>query len=170
MTNISFDEVQPPYTSVLVVNIGAKKGEKCPNYHWIYFPKSKSGFHRVGFYSNVDISFLPEHSKNDKVSIYVEKAYLSNNKPTDEEMQQQCEKIVSELKEMKYISEVEVVDPTWIEVGYTWEYPNSNWREKALEILRQNEIYQIGRYGKWKFQGIAESIYDGFKIKEGIKV
>ena len=46
-----------PYTSVLVVNIGATKGDKCPDDHWIYTPQNKSGFHRVGFYSNVDSSF-----------------------------------------------------------------------------------------------------------------
>ena len=161
-------EISLPYTSVLVINIGAKKGEKCPNYHWIYIPKSKAGFHRVGFYSNVDSSFLPISSRKDgnRVSIYVEKAFIGGNKPDDEKLKQICNKVIEELKEWGFISEAEVVSPTWIDVAYTWQYPDSNWKEEAIKALRKYNIYQTGRYGKWKFQGIAESIRDGLEIKE----
>ncbi len=167
IAKISIDEPEPPYTSVLVINIGAKKGKKCPEYHWIYIPKSKAGFHRVGFYSNVDASFLPLLSRkdNDRVSIYVEMAFQGGTKLSDEKIKQISHSVVNELQEWKFVEEVEVVDPTWIEVAYTWEWPNSNWVEKALDILRKNDIYSIGRYGKWKFQGIAESIKDGFEVK-----
>lgn len=163
MAEIELDESSAPYTSVLVVNIGAKKEGKCPDYHWLYICQSKSGFHRVGFYSNVDSSFLPISSRenNDRVSIYVEKACKSGHKPKDEEVKKLCNDIVKELKNWGFIREAEVVDFTWIDVAYTWQYPDSNWRKKALKILRENQIYQIGRYGKWKFQGIAESIRDG---------
>ena len=68
------DAGQPaPDTSVLVVNIGAKKGNKCPDDHWLYTPESQAGFHRVGFYSNVDVSFLPKSSQkfNNRVRINV---------------------------------------------------------------------------------------------------
>lgn len=161
-----------PYTSVLVVNIGAKKGYKCPDFHWIYVPNSKAGFHRVGFYSNVESSFLPASSRkdNDRVSIYVEKAYRGEDRPTEEEVRKLCNDITHELKEWGFIDNIEVVDPTWIEVAYTWQYPDSDWREETLKILRENDIYQIGRYGKWKFQGIAESMKDGFNIKRDLKL
>lgn len=164
MTNIKLEEQPDPYTSVLVVNIGAKKGSACPDYHWLYIPKSKSGFYRIGFYSNVDNSFLPLFSQKhrDRVSIYVEKAYRRGKKPQDKEIKKICSNIVKELKDWKFIKEAEVVDPTWIEVAYTWQYPNSSWKDKAIDILKRNSIYSIGRYGKWKFQGIAESIKDGF--------
>jgi hypothetical protein len=29
-------------------------------------------------------------------------------------------------------------------------------------MLEDKGIYQIGRYGRWRFQGIADSIRDGF--------
>lgn len=166
MAEISIDELAYPYTSVLVLNIGAKKGRKCPDYHWIYIPKSKGGFYRVGFYSNVDNMFLPEYVKepNELVSIYVEKAFLGGKKPTEEEIKNIKEKIIKELIEWEFIAEIEVIDTNWIEVGYTWEYPDSNWKNKILEILFKYNIISIGRYGKWKFQGIAESIKEGLKI------
>ncbi|MEM5807223.1 MAG: FAD-dependent oxidoreductase [Candidatus Aenigmatarchaeota archaeon] len=165
MTGIELGE-KPPYTSVLVINIGAIKGEKCPDDHWVYIPRSKTGFHRVGFYSNVDEIFLPEKSRKekDRVSIYVEMAFVGGTKITEEDIKRISNSTVEELRSWRYIKEVEVVDPTWIEVAYTWEWPNSNWKAKALEVLRANNIYSTGRYGKWKFQGIAESIKDGLGV------
>ncbi|MBU2591995.1 MAG: hypothetical protein ABH867_01685 [Patescibacteria group bacterium] len=44
--------------------------------------------------------------------------------------------------------------------------PGSNWEKRALKILKKNGITQIGRYGKWRFQGIAGSIKDGLSVKE----
>ncbi|MFA5142979.1 MAG: FAD-dependent oxidoreductase [Candidatus Omnitrophota bacterium] len=156
-----------PFTSVLVVNIGAKKGERCPRDHWLYIPESKAGFHRVGFYSNVDPSFLPASSRKDnsRVSIYVEKAYLPGLRPAEDQVRVLCRDIVDELTDWKFIAEAEVVDPTWIETGYTWQYPGSEWKQKALTMLEKYGIRSTGRYGKWKFQGIAESLKDGIDIK-----
>lgn len=152
------------YTSVLVLNIGAKKGKNCPEHHWLYLPYSKSGFHRVGFYSNVDSSFLPLSSRedNDRVSIYIEKAFENGKKPTDTEIKDYSNSVVEELNNWGFIFEAEVVHPTWIDVAYTWARPGSNWKETALVKLQENNIFQIGRYGRWTFQGIAESIRDGF--------
>ena len=163
MADLTLDEPADPATSVLVINIGAKRGERCPNDHWVYIPQSRAGFHRVGFYSNVDVSFLPYSSRKaqDRVSIYVEKAYLEGQKPNESEIKALCEAVVRELQEWGWIGEVEVVDPTWIEVAYTWSWPGSRWREKALKALEEHGIYQIGRFGRWVFQGIAESIKDG---------
>jgi protoporphyrinogen oxidase len=157
-------------TSVLVLNIGAKRGSKCPSEHWLYIPDSNSGFHRVGFYSNVDVSFLPESSQkeNDRVSIYVERAYRSGEKPSDEEIALYSKTVVKELQSWKFIEEAETVDPTWIDVAYTWSWPNSNWRERTLKLLEEQSVFQVGRYGRWIFQGIAESIKDGFFVGAAI--
>lgn len=67
-----------------------------------------------------------------------------------------------ELQNWQFIKEVEeVVDPIWIDVAYTWSWPGSTWREEAIQKLKEHNIFQLGRYGQWKFQGIAESIQDG---------
>lgn len=163
---LQIDENPDCYTSVLVLNIGARRGVSCPNEHWLYIPDSDSQFHRVGLYSNVDVSFLPKSSwkDNDRVSIYVERAYPNGNKPSDEEIKLYSEAVVKELQSWGFIGEAETVDPTWIDVAYTWSYPGSKWRERALKELEKYDIYQIGRYGRWVFQGIADSIKDGFFI------
>lgn len=161
-----------PYTSVLVINIGAGKGERCPDYQWLYIPGSNAGFHRVGFYSNVDKSFLPLSSREDgnKVSIYVEVAYKGGQKPSDDEINKLCSNVVNELKEWSFISDVDVVDATWVDVAYAWKYPNSEWKERAMRILEDNRIYQVGRYGQWKSQGLVDSMKDGINIRSKLNI
>ena len=171
MTDIQPDVPADPFTSVLVLNIGAIKGQRCPQDHWLYTSDARSGFHRVGFYNNIDISFLPKSGQiqNNRVSLYVERAYPGGAKPTDHDMQQYIQNVVAELQEWQFIEEVEVCDPTWVEVAYTWAYPDSRWKEEALQALETYNIYQVGRYGRWQFQGIADSIRDGFIVGASLR-
>ena len=152
-----------PYTSVLVLNIGAARGPACPDDHWVYVPSSNSGFHRVGFYSNVSPTFLPK-SRQNHASIYVESAYPGGQKPSEEQIRTYCSSVTRELQQWGYIGDVDVIDPTWIDSAYTWSWPNSRWKGEALKLLEQQDIYQVGRYGRWIFQGIADSIRDGFIV------
>lgn len=168
---VRLPEQADPYTSVLVINLGAVRGEACPEDHWVYLPHSDAGFHRVGFYSNVDSHFLPvsHRKKNDRVSLYVERSFLGGQKPTPNEISRYCAQVVTELQTWGFIKAVEVLDTHWIEVAYTWSYPNSGWKQMALERLRQHDIIQVGRYGRWHFQGIADSIRDGMVMGEYFK-
>jgi protoporphyrinogen oxidase len=164
MTGLTVDAEPDPYSSVLVLNIGARKGPKCPGDHWYYNPDARSRFHRVGFYSNVDRSFMPESDREDEssVSIYVERGYAGGAKPGAEEIATYCDDVVEELQDWGYIGKAEVVDPTWIDVAYTWAWPGSTWRAQALRSLEEHSIYMVGRYARWTFQGLADSIRDGF--------
>ncbi len=171
MAGIETEAKADPHTAVLVLNIGAQRGAACPDDHWLYNPDAKSGFHRVGFYSNVDRSFQPKSAReaNKGVSIYVERAYRDGDKPTAAEIQAYADAVVAELQAWGYIGEVDVVDPTWIDVAYTWSYPDSVWKKEALQRLEEHGIYQIGRYGRWIFQGIADSVRDGFYAGASLK-
>jgi protoporphyrinogen oxidase len=66
------------HNSLLVLNIGAIRGRKKIDLHWIYFTESKSRFHRIGFYSNVDKDFLPESLANDENIISLCREGISN--------------------------------------------------------------------------------------------
>jgi protoporphyrinogen oxidase len=164
LSDVAAGSTADPHTSVLVLNIGARKGPRCPLDHWVYVPNSDGQFHRVGFYSNVDSGFLPVSARSEQshVCIYVEKAFLPQDRPTPQAVTAYSERVVAELQRWGFIAEVEVVHPTWIEVAYTWSWPESGWKREALRVLEQTEIYQVGRYGRWIFQGIADSIRDGF--------
>jgi protoporphyrinogen oxidase len=171
LAGLSVADRADPYTSVLVVNIGATKGAVCPQDHWVYVPSSMAGFHRVGFYSNVSPSFLPAscRSSQDRTSIYVERAYVGGEKPSDAQVRAYCDSLVRELQSWQYIRDVEVVDPTWIDSAYTWAWPGSKWRTQAMQVLEQQDIYPVGRYARWIFQGIADSIRDGFIVGTSLR-
>lgn len=151
-----------PAVSVLVMNIGAYRGPRCPQDHWVYLPKSRTGVHRVGFYSNVDPGFLPDHPRSgERVSLYVEKAYREGERPTADAVTSLGQGIAEELRDWGWITDVEVIHPTWIDVAYTWSWPGSAWRQEALQLLERHPIHQVGRFARWIFQGIADSIRDG---------
>lgn len=171
LCGLTVDDAAEPYTSVLVFNIGAIRGARCPDDHWIYVPKSRSGFHRVGFYSNVDRMFLPFEGEGsvERVSLYVESAFPGGHNASPDTIQALGEDTVQELKEWGFIDTVEVLDPTWIDVAYTWTCPGSSWKAQALALLERHDIYQVGRYGRWIFQGIADSIRDGLMVGGAFK-
>jgi protoporphyrinogen oxidase len=164
MAGMSTTATPDPFTSVLVVNVGGTKGQACPEDHWLYLPHSAGGFHRVGFYSNVDASFLPASARGagDRVSLYVERSFRGGERPSDAAIEEYCAEVVEELRDWGFIERAEAVHPTWIDVAYTWSWPGSGWAAEALRMLEDKGIYQIGRYGRWRFQGIADSIRDGF--------
>jgi protoporphyrinogen oxidase len=162
LTGLSVEARTDPHVSVQVLNIGAHRGPQCPDDHWLYIPQSKSGFHRVGFYSNVDRSFLPPKNGSERVSLYVECAYrdIAGGGGTMGASTYEMN-VCQELQDWGFIEEVEVMDSTWVDVAYTYSWPNSNWRAQALQLLENHNIYQVGRYGRWRFQGIIESIREG---------
>ena len=164
MTGIETGEPPDPYTSVLVLNVGGVRGPRCPDHHWLYVPDAEAGYFRIGCYSNVESAFLPKSARaaQSRVSFYVERAYPGGQKPGPDAVAAYTRAVVADLQEAGFIEATEVVDPTWIEVAYTWSRPGSTWPKQAMQHLEAHDIFMVGRYGRWRFQGIAESIRDGF--------
>jgi hypothetical protein len=123
-------------------------------------PRSRSGFHRVGFYSNVDGSFLPRGAA-DRVSLYVERGFPQGARPSESVCAEYARQVGEELCEWGFLQDVEVCGANWVETAYTWTMPGSRWRETAIARLHAEDIHMSGRYGQWKFQGIADSLRDG---------
>jgi len=138
ITGLSDEE--EPYTSVLVMNMGVELAENKISkhgFHWLYVPDSLSGFHRIGYYSNLDPIFLPESLRNPEKygSLYKEFAFRGGDKPSGEDLKAIIKKTEDELKEYGFIRKVLVADPTWIEVAYTWKKPGNRWVENSLSKL-----------------------------------
>jgi hypothetical protein len=171
LAGLSLASPPDPHTSVLVLNIGAVRGPRCPDDHWVYVPDAASGFHRVGFYSNVDPAFVPARHDGSpgRVSIYVEKAYPGGLRPDAPAIQAYSAEVVRELERWGFIERVEVADPTWIDVAYTWRWPDSTWVREATTGLAEKGIHTVGRYGRWVFQGIADSVRDGLFVGAALK-
>ena len=125
----------------------------------------------------INPSYVPAHlvlaelaldnRERDEARASIEKALAINPnsleaRSLDAAIASDCRGVVQELQEWGYIGEAEVVDPTWIDVAYTWSLPGSDWKRRAMRQLQEHEIHPLGRYGRWIFQGIADSIRDGF--------
>ena len=150
-----------PHTSVLVLNIGARKGARCPEDHWLYCVQTKNQFHRIGFYHNVDESFLPSKDQQDLASLYVERTFRGGARLNESALADYVQRVIDEIQTYGFIGDIEVVDPMWVDVAYTWSWPRSQWRDRALALLEAHQIFQVGRYARWKFQGMAESLTEG---------
>lgn len=151
-----------PFTSVLVVNLGGRRGPACPDAHWVYDPESTAGFHRYGAYSNVDPSFVPGGDPS-RVALYVEHAVPGGHRPSPAEVAATCAATVDELVARGVIADVDVVDASWVSAAYTWSRPGSTWVADAIDRLASLGVEQVGRYARWHFQGIADSIADGLR-------
>jgi protoporphyrinogen oxidase len=171
MAGLCVDFNADPYTSLMALNIGATRGPNCPLEQWVYVPESKSGFHRVGFYNHVSPAFLPKSKRADgkHVSLYVERAYPGGGRPDAVHTEQFIAGAIAELRDWGWIDEIDVVDPTWVDSAYTWTWPSSVWRESAIMTLESHGIATVGRYGRWAFQGIADSIRDGLRLGATMK-
>jgi protoporphyrinogen oxidase len=151
-------KVNLPYTSVLVINIGAEVGACTPKEHWMYIPFSKTPFYRVGFYSNIHQNKAPKGT----VGLSVEIAFLPDQKI---DIPKITRDVIQELQEWRWIDNCDpiVVDPTWVPCAYTWLYDRKD-RDDAIAWLKERDIISIGRYGKWSFQGMVESLGDGLNV------
>ena len=123
----------------------------------MYVPFCKSGFYRVGFYSNINPKYSPRDSQ---VGLSVEMAFLPNQEIDIEKL---TGEIVAELNSWGWIDKIITLDPTVVKCAYTWLY-NTDDRDKPLEYLKSKDIFSIGRYGAWVFQGMVESIQEGLNV------
>lgn len=148
------------YTSVAVTNIGAELGWKNHDKHWLYVPMKSVPFFRLGFYSNVDRSFT---SVKDGVSMCAETAFIGEKPSTYSR-----HKIANILTAWDMIGEVDTIDECIVKHAYTWMLPGHK-REGYIDYLKEHGIVSIGRYGKWKFQGMVDTIMDGLCIEQKLK-
>jgi protoporphyrinogen oxidase len=158
-----------PYTSVMVLNLGATLPDTPlarNGYHWLYIPDSRTGFHRIGYYSNVDPLFLPSGHRNSpgRGSLYVETAFRGGQQPSADVTEALVTAIINELQQSGLIDKVEAADPTWVDVAYTWRRPASDWVARATSACQECGIEPAGRYGRWSFQGIAASLKEGLLL------
>lgn len=164
MSGLATSSRSDPATSVLVVNVGGVPGKRCPPYHWVYFPNSRSGFHRVGFYTNVAAHFRPKGSTSPLVSMYIERSFLPDALPQGDTLAAAAQAMVQEVVDLGYLKEALAVHWNTIPTAYTWRWPGSRWNQEAQQQLLENGVIPAGRFGRWTFQGIAESIAQGLMV------
>lgn len=148
-------------SSTKVFNIGysAVPDDLFEGYHWIYFPEKKYKFHRVGFYSNFSNLAAPKGC----TSMYVEIGYSKNlSSDLRDEVIAQLEDIgIIKKNQIECISEFNMKDSYVKFLHGSKESSN-----RILKNLEAQNIYKIGRYGRWDYNSMEDSILDGQGVYE----
>ena len=149
------------YNKVLVFNLGFDRPS--PNFkeHWIYIPEKQYNFYRIGFYNNI--------LKQNKLSLYIE---IGFNKDSQPNINQELDKTLFGLKKLDIIndsfnlqeSETILMDPAYVHI----ETQTSEDIENELSILESQNVYSIGRYGKWTYCSIEDCLEDAKKLSESL--
>src|SRR3989338_474013 len=150
------------YTSIYVVNLGIKK-EDITDRHWVYYPEENEVFYRTGFTTNFSMDVAPPR----RTSIYAETSY-SGEKNIDRE------RIVSDtiwgLRTLGIIgdeNEIEFCLPIDIKYGYVIYDSNRKFAVQAIKnYLNRFSIYNIGRYGSWRYMSMEDVILEGKAMAE----
>jgi len=149
--------------TVLSINIGVKTEipERYKNIHWIYFSEKKYSFYRVGFYHNFNEVMAPKNC----YSIYIEVGcsgfpHKNNNL---------LSKIIKELESIGIIDRkyIEVLTKNFMFDGYIHHTHNrSSIIETIFNFLKNHNVTCIGRYGKWQYSSMEDSIIEGYAAIE----
>lgn len=152
------------YNKVLVFNLGFNKKSKYNNHHWLYFPDKNINFYRVGFYDNI--------LGTDKLSMYIEIGYGKNSKITDDEINNQLQLTLENLKKCNIIDdsfvleayESIVMDPAYVHI----DTKNELKVKKIMNDLSTQNVYSIGRYGAWTYCSMEDCMLEAKELSERI--
>lgn len=143
------------YNQVLVFNLGFDKPSVDRNIHWIYVPGKEINFYRAGFYNNI--------IGNQNLSMYIEIGYAKDDVITPQEISQQLELTLENIKKMGITTNHKLVDyravvmnPAYVHITKQGLAVVSEFKKK----LNEQDVYTVGRYGNWKYCSIEDCMVD----------
>ena len=152
MCSIVYDSSIYSSNYVSVFNIGFDKKSEL-DHHWVYFPDKETNFYRIGYYNNI----LSE----EKMRLYVELGHNQNFE--DGNIDTLFKDVIRDLKLNNIITNQTVVDWQYIKMDPAYVHINANSesdKKKNLELLQDNQIFSIGRYGSWTYCSIEDNIIE----------
>jgi protoporphyrinogen oxidase len=158
---VEYDKEVYSWNKVLVFNLGFdKKGPEKQN-NWIYFPDRELVFYRVGFYDNI--------IGQDKTSLYVEIGF--DHEARDIDIDQLLDRTLSDLRKVGIITDQKLVashpimmDPAYVHITQRSEEDKA----RKKELLKQSDVYSIGRYGSWTYCSLEDNIHEAFSLAKAV--
>ncbi len=125
---------------------------------WIYIPGRDLPFYRLGVYSH-----LPgDHAPAGHISLYVETAWTGA--AASPSTAKHAARIVDVLDRLGWArgADLRVAAANWIDCAYVhFTRRTPAVRDEIFAILRENGVFPIGRYGRWDYLSMEDSIYSG---------
>jgi protoporphyrinogen oxidase len=140
--------------STEVSNIVLEKRRK--RFHWAYLPQEKTPFYRFGYYP-----------KKKNTVCYLERTIGKENEYEPEPNIYKTLKdlgIIENKNEIIYISR-KIIPVSYIIFDNEWD----KIVPRILNILKRENIYSIGRYGKWDYTSMSEDIVNAIETAREIR-
>ena len=161
LCNIDYNHDLFSWNQVLVFNLGFDKKSTNDTDHCIYFPQKDISFYRVGFYDNI--------LETDKLSMYVEIGFTKEAKINPNEW---IGRVISDLKKTGIIDETFmlkdyqsiIMNPAYVHVSEK----SITETQRVKAILKDFDIYSIGRYGSWIYCSIEDNIQEARQLAKEI--
>lgn len=152
------------YQGIHCVNLGIDR-EDISDKHWIYYYEDEFPFHRLSLPAN----FSPDTVPAGKSAISTEVAF-SQHRPLD--AQSAREKTIEAVKVAGLITEddrIELVHSEEIYPAYViYDLDHARNVETIRSWLRENDIWNVGRFGEWQYFNMDHSMRSGRRAAEEI--
>jgi len=137
---------QLQHLSTLVVNVVLARRRR--HFHWLYLPETDTPFYRVGYYPVGKLT-----------TVYLERTVAANERIDSQEIYRDMVQALRKTGMINGPREILFHDLIKIPVSYiVFDKQWPNLVPPALDFLRQQRIFSIGRYGSWNYSSMADDI------------
>src|SRR5262249_53807424 len=150
--------------SILNINIGVDRPD-ISDQHWLYFPEDEFVFSRIGFPTNFSKSVSPPGTS----SIYIEITHLPGQMPNVEET---FERALIGLRKCGILQKTDkVLTRHVLDIRYAYvvfDHHRQKHIQSLTDYLESRDIYTAGRYGRWDYHSMEDSILSGKSAAEKV--
>lgn len=151
----AFDRLR--WVSLYVLHLGVRD-EVTPGFDWAYFPQPELPFFRVGCPSRYSPDSAPAGSR----TMSVELTYSTWQPLNEEGLTPRILEDLIRVGLLKNTSTVEVIYPVRAAYGYPiYDHAYHEATQTIIAFLRRHGIIPAGRFGRWAYLSLEDSILDG---------
>ena len=150
--------------SVLNINLGVDR-PNISDQHWIYFPENQFIFSRVGFPMNFSKTVAPDGTS----SMYIEITHAPQMKMNVEECVARSIQDLQKCGIMRKGDRILTRQILDIQFAYViFDEHRHAHLQNLIEYLESRDIYTAGRYGRWEYFSMEDSILSGKSASEAV--
>jgi protoporphyrinogen oxidase len=150
--------------SVLNINVGVDRPD-ISDQHWIYFPEEEFVFSRVGFPMNFSKSVAPP----DTSSIYIEITHHPGEQPDVDAL---ADRALADLRRAGILRDDDrILTRHVLDIRFAYvvfDQHRQRYLQSLIDYLESRDIFSAGRYGKWDYYSMEDSILSGKTAAERI--
>jgi protoporphyrinogen oxidase len=151
--------------SVLNINIGVDR-PNVSDQHWIYFPEEQFIFSRAGFPMNFTSAAVPPGAS----SIYIE---ITHRPEATFDLEQVYDRALHDLEHCGILQAGDRVLTRHvfdIKCAYViFDAHRQKYLQTLTDYLESRDIYAAGRYGRWEYHSMEDSILSGKRAADAIQ-